>query len=41
MSLESIVRACITEYGVQPLKEDWDKTLQLREGLFKLYRRWS
>jgi hypothetical protein len=41
VSLESIVRACITEYGAEPLKDDWDKTLALREGLFKLYRRWS
>lgn len=41
VSLESIVRACITEYDVEPLKPDWDKTLQLREGVFKLYRRWS
>lgn len=41
VSLESVVRACITEYNVRALKEDWDKTLALREGDFQLYRSWS
>lgn len=41
VSLESIVRACITEYGVTPMLEDWDKTLTLRESDFLLYRSWS
>jgi len=41
ISLESVVRACITEYGAQPLRDDWDKVLALREGQFKLYRSWS
>ena len=41
VSLESIVRACITEYGVEPMKEDWENTLALREGQFKLWRHWS
>lgn len=40
VSLESIIRTCISEYGVQPLKDDWDSTLTLREGQFKLWRRW-
>lgn len=29
---------CITEYGVIPMSDDWDKTLALREGDFRLYR---
>ena len=41
VSLESIVRTCITEYGVQPLREVWAETLRLREEQFKLWRRWS
>jgi hypothetical protein len=41
VSLESVVRACITEYGVAPMRDDWDKTLALREGDFQLYRSWS
>jgi hypothetical protein len=41
VSLESVVRACITEYGATPLRDDWEKTLALREGDFQLYRSWS
>jgi hypothetical protein len=41
VSLESVVRACITEYKVAPLRDDWDKTLALREGDFQIYRSWS
>jgi hypothetical protein len=41
VSLESIVRACITEYNARPLRDDWDKSLALREGDFQLYRSWS
>jgi hypothetical protein len=41
VSLESVIRACITEYGVAALRDDWDKTLALREGDFQLYRTWS
>jgi hypothetical protein len=41
VSLESVVRACITEYGAKPLRDDWDKTLALREGDFQIYRSWS
>jgi hypothetical protein len=41
VSLESVVRACITEYGVTAQRDDWDKTLALREGDFQLYRSWS
>jgi len=41
VSLESVIRACITEYRATPLRDDWDKTLALREGDFQLYRTWS
>jgi hypothetical protein len=41
VSLESVIRACITEYGVTAQRDDWDKTLALREGDFQLYRSWS
>jgi hypothetical protein len=41
VSLESVVRACITEYKATPLRDDWDKTLTLREGDFQIYRSWS
>ena len=41
VSLESVVRACITEYNAQPLKDDWEKTLAQREADFQRYRSWS
>ena len=41
VSLESVIRACITEYGAAPMKDDWDKTLTLREGDFQIWRTWS
>ena len=41
VSLESVVRACITEYGATPMKDHWEKTLDLREQDFRTYRSWS
>jgi len=41
VSLESVIRACITEYGVTPMRDDWEKTLDSREGDFQIYRSWS
>ena len=41
VSLESVVRACITEYGATVMRDDWDKVLSLREGDFQIYRSWS
>jgi hypothetical protein len=41
VSLESVVRACITEYGAAPMNDDWEKTLALREADFLRYRSWS
>ncbi len=41
VSLESVIRACITEYQAVPMNDEWDKTLALREGDFQIYRTWS
>jgi hypothetical protein len=40
ISLESVVRACITEYGAEPLRDDWEKVLEMREGQFRAWRSW-
>jgi hypothetical protein len=41
ISLESVIRTCINEYGVNSLKEDWAKLLDSREIDFQNYRSWS
>lgn len=41
ISLESIIRTCISEYGVSAQRSDWEETLALREGDFEAYRSWS
>lgn len=41
VSIESIVRTCIAEYGVQPLRDDWESVLSFRESQFALLRSWS
>lgn len=41
VSLESVLRTCIAEYGAAPLRADWEKTLELREGDFETWRSWS
>jgi len=41
VSLESVIRTCIADYGVEPLRDDWAETLAVREGDFELYRSWS
>jgi hypothetical protein len=41
ISLESVVRNLITDYGVTPMREDWVKTLEIRETDFEAYRSWS
>lgn len=41
VSLESVVRFCIAELGAEPLRDDWEKILDLNEGLFKLHRSWA
>lgn len=41
ISLESVIRICITEYKVSPMKSDWDDVLSARERDFETYRSWS
>lgn len=41
VSLEGVVRFCIAELGAEPRRDDWEKILDLNEGLFKLHRSWS
>lgn len=40
ISLETVVRQLI-DLGARPRVEDWDKRLQLREGVHVLYRSWQ
>jgi hypothetical protein len=41
ISVEEVVRTCITEFGMTPLRDDWQRVLDLTEGVHKLYRSWS
>ena len=41
ISLESVIRICITEYGVTPMSESWEKILAARESDFEAHRTWS
>jgi hypothetical protein len=41
ISLESVIRTLITDYGVSPIREDWAKILEARESDFEAYRSWS
>lgn len=41
VSLESVIRFCVTELGAYPLRDDWETVLTLNEGLFQLYRTWN
>lgn len=41
ISLESVIRICITEYKVSPMKSDWHDVLGARERDFETYRSWS
>jgi hypothetical protein len=41
ISLESVIRTCIAEYGVSAQRSDWEQTLALRESDFENYRSWS
>jgi len=40
-SLESVIRLCIQELGVEPDRDDWSDVLALNEGVFQLWRSWS
>jgi hypothetical protein len=41
ISLESVIRTCISEYGVTPMNPKWAEILDTREGDFEEYRSWS
>ena len=41
LSLEGVVRHCIEELGVKPLREDWDEVLAARQADFEAYRGWG
>jgi hypothetical protein len=41
ISLESVVRTCVAEHNVTPMKSDWEEILALRESDFETYRSWS
>jgi hypothetical protein len=41
VSLESVVRFCLDDLGVEPLRDNWDEVLTLRESMFKLHRSWA
>ena len=40
ISLESVVRAAITEFGAEPMRPDWEQVLLVNESKFRLYRTW-
>lgn len=40
ISLESVIRICIAEYGVTPRRDDWEKILEIGEADFENYRTW-
>jgi hypothetical protein len=41
VSLESVVRFCITDLHAQHLQDDWDKRLARREADFTRHRTWN
>jgi hypothetical protein len=41
ISLESVVRTCVADYGVIPRKDDWAEILARREADFEHHRTWS
>jgi hypothetical protein len=40
ISLESVIRTCIAEYGVTAMNENWEQDLAARERDFEEYRTW-
>jgi hypothetical protein len=38
ISLESVIRTLVEEYGVTPSRDDWSEILSLREADFEAYR---
>lgn len=41
ISLEEVLRLLITDFGVQPLRSDWDKVLAKTHQKFATYRTWG
>lgn len=41
VSLEMVVRCCITQLGAPTRVDDWEKVLSMNEGKFELHRSWS
>ena len=41
LSLENVIRTCIAEWSVEPLRDDWEKVLELNEANFQTYRKWG
>lgn len=41
ISVEETLRFCISEIGVEPLRDDWLPVLADGEDLFRMYRSWS
>lgn len=41
ISLEEVLKVLITDFGVQPLKPNWEKILTETLGKFSAYRTWS
>jgi len=41
ISLESVIRTLLTEYGVAAMRDDWEAILVMRESDFQMYRTWS
>ncbi len=41
IALESVLRLCIHEFGVRPLRDDWAQILADGEDLFTMWRTWQ
>jgi len=41
MSVEEVLRYCITEIGVMPLRNDWEPVLADSEDLFRMWASWG
>lgn len=41
VSIEAVIRLLITEFGVPPIRHDWEVVLEEAEANFIRYRRWS
>ncbi|WP_157610005.1 hypothetical protein [Spirillospora albida] len=41
LSLEGVIRHCIEELQVKPLRDDWDPVLATRKADFEAFRKWN